>query len=95
MFLFARTICTVGDVWNMYTNTGMGTVIHARVESGRLCVSRMQEPAAYPPQEGPRDIATAEPSTGVPRAYRGTSLIRKCLALGPYSRDMPRVLGGS
>ena len=27
--------------------------------------------------------------------YRGTSLIRKRLLLGPYSRTMPRVLGGS
>ena len=28
-------------------------------------------------------------------AYRGTSLIRKRLTLGPYSRPMPRVLGES
>ena len=27
--------------------------------------------------------------------YRGTSLIRNCAPLGPYSRTMPRVLGGS
>ena len=27
--------------------------------------------------------------------YRGTSLIRNRFALGPYSRTMPRVLGGS
>jgi len=27
--------------------------------------------------------------------YRGTSLIRKRTPLGPYSRPMPRVLGGS
>ena len=27
-------------------------------------------------------------------AYRGTSLIRKRTLLGPYSRPMPRVLGG-
>ena len=26
------------------------------------------------------------------RAYRGTSLIRNCLLLGPYSRTMPRAL---
>jgi len=25
-------------------------------------------------------------------SYRGTSLIRNCLLLGPYSRPMPRVL---
>ena len=29
-----------------------------------------------------------------PVSYRGTSLIRKRTALGPYSRTMPRVLGG-
>ena len=28
-------------------------------------------------------------------SYRGTSLIRKHLTLGPYGRNMPRVLGGS
>jgi hypothetical protein len=27
-------------------------------------------------------------------AYRGSSLIRKCIPLGPYSGPMPRVLGG-
>ena len=27
--------------------------------------------------------------------YRGTSLVRKRTPLGPYSRPMPRVLGGS
>ena len=27
--------------------------------------------------------------------YRGTSLIRNRAPLGPYSRTMPRVLGGS
>jgi hypothetical protein len=30
-----------------------------------------------------------------PTLYRGTSLITKCTPLGPYSRTMPRVLGGS
>ena len=28
------------------------------------------------------------------RVYRGTSLIRKRISLGPYRRPMPRVLGG-
>jgi hypothetical protein len=28
------------------------------------------------------------------RVYKGTSLIRKRLTLGPYSRDMPRPSGG-
>ena len=28
-------------------------------------------------------------------AYRGTSLTRKRIPLGPYRRPMPRVLGGS
>ena len=32
---------------------------------------------------------------GAPHSYRGTSLIRNTLLLGPYSRTMPRVLGGS
>ena len=27
-----------------------------------------------------------------PREYRGTSLIRKCFPLGPYSRTVPRAL---
>ena len=29
------------------------------------------------------------------KVYRGTSVIRKRTPVGPYSRTMPRVLGGS
>ena len=36
--------------------------------------------------------AQNEPASG---RYRGTSLIRNRLLVGPYSRPMPRNLGGS
>ena len=36
-----------------------------------------------------------DPSVGVVLGcYRSTSPIKNCLLLGPYSRPMPRVLGG-
>ena len=40
---------------------------------------------AHPATDDPAELA----------GYRGTSLIRNSTPLGPYSRPMPRVLGGS
>ena len=40
-------------------------------------------------RERPRELLGAGEMTV---AYRGTSLVRKCLPLGPFSRHMPRAL---
>ena len=44
--------------------------------------------------EAREGIAAHPPCTCLHRKYRGTSLIRNRLLLGPYRRPVPRVLGG-
>ena len=54
-----------------------------RSKSGRFAV-----------QNNRRTVVEELPYRTNPEVYRGTSLIRKRLPLGPYSRPMPRVLRG-
>ena len=45
------------------------------------------------PVSGERVIFVLEQIVGALEAYRGTSLVRNRLPLGPYSRPIPRGLG--
>ena len=58
-----------------------------RVEGFRVCG------LGYRVQDaGCRVNEPPAPSSHAHGMYRGTSLIRNCLLLGPYSRAMPRAL---
>ena len=56
-----------------------------RVAQSKRCITGHHPPCA-PPQASPTKASVAT------YGYRGTSLIRNCAPLGPYSRNMPRAL---
>ena len=59
----------------------------------------LKDPSRTRSSRGPRDRRYQAPASpqSVPSggAYRGASLIRKRTPLGPYSKTLPRVIGGS
>jgi hypothetical protein len=82
---FYRTISGVRLCWEL-----------EELKGPKGCIVRVDTPGAVlviPEQVFPQGKARVC-STEV-QEYRGTSLIRNRDPLGPYSRNMPKVLGGS
>jgi len=82
-------------------NVSSHTCVPLAQTHGRPSLGRWADPLGHlmgRPQGDPwadQPLIPGGAAHGVdPPGYRGTSLIRNCLPLGPYSRTMPRALWG-